>query len=129
MEVLDRRAHLKDRELYKTFYDIDTQPGTATLMEPYEPRLRWALKHIRPYDNVLDVGCHKGEMTRHLKKITTGRVVGLDIAKHAIDYARKVCPDVEWVRGDAEELLPEWSNLFDVVILSEILSTLLTRRR
>ncbi len=118
---MDRRAHLKDRDLYRKFYEQDTMPGDAGEMHAGEPRLVWALRHIKPTDIVLDIGCHKGEMTHHLREaITIGEVHGLDIAQHAIDYARSHYGKMVWHRADAEATnLP--SDYFDVAILSEIL--------
>ncbi len=117
---MDRRAHMTDRDLYTKFYDIDTTPGWGGTMPPEEPRLAWALRHIKPEDWVIDIGCHKGEMTSQLAKATSGRVVGVDIAQHAVDYNRKHRSEFVCYRMDAEQLgLPDGG--FDVAILSEIL--------
>lgn len=122
MTTLDADAHLKDRELYRQYYQGEAYPGEFTAMRVDEPRLVWAWGHVRPTDDVIDIGCHKGEMTVYLRKRTKGRIVGVDISEQAIEDARKFWGnlDIEWLLGEAESIpLPDDS--FDVAVLCEIL--------
>jgi 2-polyprenyl-3-methyl-5-hydroxy-6-metoxy-1,4-benzoquinol methylase len=118
----DRLAHLTDRDLYERFYDADTTPGEFHPMFSGEPRLLWTLKHLRPHMDVVDLGCHKGEMTLYLRQATRGRVVGVDCSKQAIDEAAEFWEgrDIEWVRAFAEETpFPDAS--FDLACINEVL--------
>lgn len=118
----DRRAHLTDRALYAAFYDADLDPGVVLPMLSYEPRLQWALDHIGPDDDVIDIGCHKGEMTRYFPTFTDGYIAAIDISARAIIDARAHRPDrgIEWRIGEAEAL-PFEDDSFDVAVLAEIL--------
>lgn len=120
--MTDRRAHLADRDLYRTFYDADMAPGVVMPMVSYEPRLQWALDHIGPDDDVIDIGCHKGEMTRYFPTLTDGQVVGVDISVRAIRDAAFAKPRtrIQWYAAEAEAL-PFEDDSFDVAILAEIL--------
>lgn len=121
----DRLAHLRDRHLYRAFYEADTRYGIVDMPTKDEPRLLWALDAIKPTDDVIDIGCHKGELTFSLWSVTTGRVVGLDISDNAIWHARGLAAKeqiegIEWQVGEAEAL-PFPNNSFDVAVLCEIL--------
>lgn len=118
----DRLAHLQDRDLYERFYNADTTPGEFHGMFAGEPRLLWTLAHLRPDADVVDLGCHKGEMTVHLRAATRGRVVGVDCSKQAIDEARELWEGrgIEWVRAFAEET-PFPDSSFDVACINEVL--------
>lgn len=118
----DRLAHLKDKELYRSFYDKDTTPGEFHGMGPAEPRLLSTLRHLRPDADVVDLGCHKGEMTLYLRRSTRGRVVGVDCSSQAIAEARGLWPDegIEWVRSFAEET-PFPDSSFDMACVNEVL--------
>ena len=87
-----------------------------------EPRLMWALSHLSPSDDVLDLGCHKGEMTSYLWGFTIGRVVGVDIALSSIKGARAYHRGVEidWLVSDAEAL-PLADSQFDLGVIAELL--------
>jgi ubiquinone/menaquinone biosynthesis C-methylase UbiE len=47
------------------------------------------LLRIKDNDNVLDLGCGSGALTRRIRSITKGRVVGIDPAEGMIDEARR----------------------------------------
>ncbi len=115
-----RRAHLEDRALYKRFYQAQSLHSEFAYMPIGEPRLRWALMHIGPTDDVLDIGCDKGHMAVWFRRVTQGRVVGVDIAEYSIAWDRAHLPDCEWVCSEAEAM-PFADDSFDVAVLAEIL--------
>src|SRR5207302_1504804 len=59
-------------------------------------------------DNVLDVGCGAGWLSRRLAKhVPQGRVVGMDVSDEMIRCARRASVDVEnlmFVTGEVEEI-------------------------
>jgi arsenite methyltransferase len=73
-------------------------------------------------DNVLDVGCGAGWLSRRLAKLVPqGRVVGMDISDEMIHHARRASVDFEnlmFVTGEVAEI-PWQPNFFSRVISVE----------
>lgn len=78
-------------------------------------------KYIRKDNNILDLGCGAGRTTINLYKAGYKNIIGLDLAKNLVAYAKKYCKennlDLEFTQGDATQL-PFEENRFDVVIFS-----------
>jgi SAM-dependent methyltransferase len=72
---------------------------------------------LRSGQSVLDVACGTGVVARAARDVvgSGGRVVGVDRNPAMLEVARDVRPDLEWTRGDAEEL-PFTDAEFDVVL-------------
>lgn len=120
--MIDPFAHLKDRETYRDYYERGAV-GPWAVLERREPRVQWALAHVQAHDDVIDIGCRKGEVTWYLRQATDGRVVGVDLSERALAEAREFCVTerpIAWVHGDAEQL-PFDENSFDVAVLCELL--------
>ena len=73
-------------------------------------------------DNVLDVGCGAGWLSRRLAKfVPQGRVVGMDVSDEMIRHARRASADFEnlmFVTGEVEEI-PWEPNFFSHAISVE----------
>jgi ubiquinone/menaquinone biosynthesis C-methylase UbiE len=73
-------------------------------------------------DNVLDIGCGAGWLSRRLaKSVPQGRVVGMDVSDQMIRHARRASVDFEnlmFVTGEVEEI-PWEPNFFSHVISVE----------
>ncbi len=80
------------------------------------------LMRLSPEDNVLDVGCGAGWLSRLLaEQVPEGRVVGVDISDEMIRRARRNSADLEnamFVIGEAEEI-PWDANFFNHAISVE----------
>lgn len=78
--------------------------------------------HLAPADNVLDVGCGAGWLSRRLAKmVPQGRVVGVDVSDEMIRRARRASVNFEnlmFVTGEVEEI-PWEPNFFSHVISVE----------
>jgi len=73
------------------------------------------------FKSLLDVGCGDGRFLFELQRRAEGkRLVGIDYSKRAIDYAKIMSQDIEWVYGRIEnrEIFKE---KFDLVTLIETL--------
>jgi ubiquinone/menaquinone biosynthesis C-methylase UbiE len=67
--------------------------------------------------DVIDVGCGTGYGTAHLAEVAKS-VVGIDISKSALKWARKHYPGVRFARMDAQHLrFPD--RFFDLVVSTE----------
>ena len=73
-------------------------------------------------DNVLDAGCGSGWLTRRLaKRVTEGRVVGMDVSDEMIRVARRTSLDFEnilYATGEVGEI-PWEANFFNHAISVE----------
>ena len=78
--------------------------------------------HLASADNVLDVGCGAGWLSRRLaKSVPQGRVVGMDVSDEMIRRARRASVDFEnlmFVTGEVGEI-PWEPNFFSHVISVE----------
>jgi len=73
---------------------------------------------LRPTDEVLDIGCGLGRLTRVLAA-RAGRVVALDVSAEMLRRARELSPhldNVEWVHGDGRTLHPLPDDSLDAVV-------------
>lgn len=80
---------------------------------------------LNPGESVLDVGCGNGFVYRSArdKGVTFSRYVGVDLSTKFIEAAQKLSPEIDWRRGDAEQL--EFKDEeFDVVIMMHMLECL-----
>jgi SAM-dependent methyltransferase len=75
------------------------------------------------FNSILDIGCGKGAFT-HLLKKSNCRVVGTDISETAITKAKSKYRDVEFYNLTAKETLEKTEVIWDLIIMSEILSYL-----
>ena len=71
--------------------------------------------HIGPTDDVLDVACGTGALTRRVRGLTTGRVVGVDVNAAMVAVARRHTGDIDYEEGDALAL-PFDDDAFDVAV-------------
>ena len=78
------------------------------------------LMNLSTADSVLDLGCGAGWLLRLLaKRVTEGRVVGLDVSDEMIRHARRNCaalPQVMAVTGAADEI--PWEDAFFTKVIS-----------
>ena len=54
--------------------------------------------------SILCIGCGSGEECGYIKSLGVKRIVGIDISKELIDYAKKDYPDIEFYVMDMEKL-------------------------
>jgi trans-aconitate methyltransferase len=73
------------------------------------------LLDIKRSDDVLDLGCGVGHITRRIRELTEGRVVGVDPSSGMIDEARKNSAglDIKFEIRNAEEIT--YNEQFDVI--------------
>jgi ubiquinone/menaquinone biosynthesis C-methylase UbiE len=120
-----------NKEEYKNFYEKQAKENSQAQMriidwdikEKKNPDydIRGRLERVLPLiiGSVLDVGCEHGGFALNFSK-NGHRAVGIDVSEEYLKRARKLCPEVEFIQGWAEEL-PFDDNSFDTVFLGEIL--------
>jgi SAM-dependent methyltransferase len=59
---------------------------------------------IRGTDSVVDIACGTGVLTRAVRALTSGRVVGIDINPAMVAVASRYGDDIEFIEGDAASL-------------------------
>lgn len=69
---------------------------------------------ITESDDVLDVGCGTGALTREVAKCA-GSTTGFDLSESMLGVARQVCPTVTFQQGNVTEL-PFDDSTFDAVV-------------
>ena len=80
--------------------------------------------HVRGASSVLDVACGPATDFKGLKMYgPMVKYVGMDKSVHMTNLSKRRYPDVDFLRGDAENL-PFIDNSFDVVLLKHILEHL-----
>lgn len=72
---------------------------------------------LKDAENVLDVGCGSGIVTRDIARLTKGKVIAVDGSEEMIKVAKKVLKDFKNVelRVSGAEKLPFENNKFDIV--------------
>jgi len=79
------------------------------------------LLDIKDYEDVLDLGCGTGHLTRKLRRVTKGRVVGIDpsegMIRQAVMKSRGL--DISYEIKSAEEM--GYERNFDVIICNSVL--------
>ncbi len=80
-----------------------------------------SLLKIRETEDVLDLGCGTGSLTRMIRKLTKGRVVGVDpsegMLREAVEKSGGL--QIEYVMKRAEDI--EWEEEFDVIVCNSAL--------
>src|SRR2546428_11031573 len=89
------------------------RPPRSTLF-PYTTLFRSELMDFQPDDNVLDIGCGSGWLSRLIaERVREGRVVGIDVSDEMVRRARKASVEhgqVMFVLGPVEEI--PWDSSF-----------------
>jgi ubiquinone/menaquinone biosynthesis C-methylase UbiE len=73
------------------------------------------LLNINSTDNILDVGCGTGSMTRKIKMCTRGKVVGVDEAKGMIKKAVEENEDKDIIFSVCDAKRLPFENEFDII--------------
>lgn len=81
---------------------------------------KFFIDNVNPQDNVLDIGCGKGELTYDLAK-KAKNVTGIDFSEKSIEFAKKrfFLENIEYIVSDATKDIQE--QKFNVIVLSNVL--------
>ena len=91
-------------------------PVQAAMAQDLHDHVRVKLEG-RHVGNILELGCGSGRLTRMLRTTWPGaRIVSIDIANDMLELARRDCPSIDFVLADAEALLQNCDERFDLLI-------------
>ncbi|MHC1682264.1 MAG: class I SAM-dependent methyltransferase [Clostridiaceae bacterium] len=77
------------------FSKIANTYENASLVQKTSGDTLLTLLDIKEKDNVLDVGCGTGNITRKIRSLTQGKVVGIDVSDGMIKKANKTSADLQ----------------------------------
>jgi SAM-dependent methyltransferase len=84
----------------------------------------YLIPHLRPGQDLLDVGCGPGTITADFaKRLSPGRVCGIDLSADAIHTARRDHPGVDFATGDVYTLAFKDAS-WDIVHAHQVLQHL-----
>jgi len=85
---------------------------------------RYMIVNLQNARFIMDVGCGVGFLLQKLySNYPQSMLIGIDINRHALDYARKVAPAAHLIRGAAHRL-PFLSKEFDVIFALDLIEHL-----
>jgi len=110
-------------------FDADAGQKTGAFLDQrtnYAAALDWAQK-LGATGRALDVCCYQGGFALHLARVSKS-VTGIDTSRASLEVAErnldanrdKLTGKVDWVEGDAFEILRDWSDAgerFDTIVL------------
>ncbi len=96
------------------FSNIARQYDQKSVIQKAAGERLFDLVNIKGHEDVLDLGCGTGKITRRISKLTIGKVLGIDPSEDMIHEAKKNSDNVEYAIQSAEEL--DMSNCLDVII-------------
>jgi ubiquinone/menaquinone biosynthesis C-methylase UbiE len=123
--VVSRELPVNPPGAVSEFFDLWATNGRAEEMEAgHRPRALTALAGVafRPTDQVLDVGCGNGWMTRWIhRRVPEGGAVGVDLSPEMVARARALSEGVSGLRFEEGSLerLPFADDTFDHVVSME----------
>jgi 23S rRNA (cytosine1962-C5)-methyltransferase len=111
------------------FYDANSGQKTGAFLDQrmnYNAAQQWAWLKA-PGGRALDVCCYQGGFALHLARVAKS-VTGIDASHASLEVAERnleanraeLSAEVDWVEGDAFEVLREWSaagQQFDTIVL------------
>lgn len=109
----------------KRFYDEDMarqqERLAATIDMKTQREIMLSLMNLKSGDKVLDVGSGNGIFAREMAEQVgdRGQVCGIDSSEPMIAMSRAMCPNGEFLQGDATDL-PVEDARFDVVTASQL---------
>ena len=111
------------------YYDANSGQKTGAFLDQranYAAAAEWA-QRLGATDRALDVCCYQGGFALHLAQLCR-RIIGIDASRASLEVAEKnykanrahLAAEVEWVEGDAFQILRDWSDAgekFSAIVL------------
>ncbi len=97
------------------FNDISSKYEKDSVVQKSASEILFDLLDIQPHDNVLDLGCGTGHISKTIKDKTSGKVVGVDPSEGMIEKAKENYSDqdITFYNRSAEQLV--YKNEFEII--------------
>jgi ubiquinone/menaquinone biosynthesis C-methylase UbiE len=97
------------------FSEISKKYENDSVVQKSASEILFDLLEIQPQDDVLDLGCGTGHLSRCIRDKTSGRVVGVDASAGMIEKAREkfAGQDISFCVCSADQLA--YQNEFDII--------------
>lgn len=109
-------------EMLKKAWSAD-YPRLERYFAKIMPKIEQMLANKKTKIKALDIGCGIGFGLKFLAKNGFKQLYGIDINKHSLEEARKVCPEAKIKFGDVYRI-PFDAQTFDLIFLTEIIEHL-----
>jgi len=102
------------------FTNISAKYEDYSLVQKSAAKVLLEILEIKDEDDVLDLGCGVGELTRQIRKNTKGKIIGIDpsegMIKQAIEKSKSL--EIAYEVKSAEEL--DYRECFDVIFCNSV---------
>lgn len=89
----------------------------TSLVQKSASQILRQLLDVKDEEDVLDLGCGPGNITREIARTTTGTVVGVDVASGMIEEASKLSSGIPNLRFEVKDAVDlGFNGEFDVVV-------------
>jgi len=102
-----------------TFDNISGQYKEKSLVQQKAALKLLDILKVGCTDSAIDVACGPGHITNLLSKVTSGRVIGIDISEGMIKQAKALYPEIEFRQVAAEDM--DYNNEFDIAFCNSAL--------
>jgi len=102
-----------------TFDTISDKYKEKSLVQQRAALKLFDLLKIGSNDDIIDIACGPGHITNLLRKITRGKVAGIDISEGMVKQAKAMYPEIEFRHVAVENL--DYRNEFDIAFCNSAL--------
>ncbi len=102
-----------------TFDNVSNQYKEKSLVQQKAALKLLDLLKVCRSDDVIDIACGPGHITNLFRKITRGKVTGIDISEGMIKQAKTLYPEIEFRQVAAEDI--DYNDEFDIAFCNSAL--------
>ncbi len=108
-------SYKKEMPVMANFTEISVRYENSAIVQKSASEILFNLLDIQANDNVLDLGCGTGHITKIIRDKTKGKVIGVDPAKGMIEKAREKFSNLGIVFRNCSAEALDYQHEFDVI--------------
>jgi len=112
------RGNKREKQM-ETFDKISNEYKNKALVQQKASLKLFELLKVGEFDDIIDVACGPGNITKWLADKTKGKVVGTDISQGMIEQARAAYPEIEFRQVAVQDL--GYKNSFNIAFCNSSL--------